>query len=398
MSRYGQNPCEKHFSRAVLVSLIFSLGENQRNIARAAGTVAANVNIVAITEAELPQRPTTSRGGIVKVDTKIRTSDASSSSAVLSILGREVDLKNLLNAEFASQGLHPATDVSSPSSSQQVTTAVGNESVQSGNSVSAPAGGSRHTNSGVSPIGVVVGSAAGGVALVVVAAVVWYKSCRTRHLPTTDSHLFSASPANLASSLQPSDAAGQTSVSMDPTGSSSSGAGSAVTGPLQSLAAPPPEPSNASNAEDENIIGLVYSIDALHDYGFVPGGQAFLPPGGQAMDPAASYHLGAGTWATRCRQALAAPSPVPSAPLSADDWNDIGIIDTVHCSNRRSEAAGNSVETNLEGKCVVCLEHDPVIVLLPCGHLCLCEGCAPVIDRCPLCRREVQEAKRIYRS
>ena len=66
-------------------------------IARAAGTVAANVDIVSITEAELR------RGGIVKVDTKIRTSDASSSSAVLSTLGRGVALKS------AVAGLHSCT-------------------------------------------------------------------------------------------------------------------------------------------------------------------------------------------------------------------------------------------------------------------------------------------------
>ena len=143
------------------------------------------------------------------------------------------------------------------------------------------------------------------------------------------------------------------------------------------LAAPPPEPSNAFNADDGNVNGVVYSIDALDDYGFAPMvGQALLPPGGQAMEPAASYHSGAGTSATGPRQALAAPSPVPSAPSSADDWNAIEIID----DNRRSEEAGNSVMSDLEDKCVVCLEHDPVMVLLPCGHLCLCEGCAPVID------------------
>ena len=375
-------PVDSQFFVAFAVTMPYSKaefgadkqGRYEVAIARAAGTVAANVDIVSITEAELR------RGGIVKVDTKIRTSDASSSSAVLSTLGRGVALKNLLNAALAAQGLQPATDVSSPSSNHV------------GTSVSAPARGSGHTNSGVPSESVIVGSAAGGVALVVAAIIVWYKRCRTRHVPTASHPFFSASSAILAFS---SDAGGQTAVPMHPMGSPSSGAGNAVTGPLQSLAAPPPEPSNAFNADDGNVIGVVYSIDALDDYGFAPMvGQALLPPGGQAMEPAASYHSGAGTSATGPRQALAAPSPVPSAPSSADDWNDIEIID----DNRQAEGAGNSVMSDLEDKCVVCLEHDPVMVLLPCGHLCLCEGCAPVIDRCPLCRRDVQEAKRIYRS
>ena len=287
-------PVDSQFFVAFAVTMPYSKaefgadkqGRYEVAIARAAGTVAANVDIVSITEAALR------RGGVVKVDTKIRTSDASSSSAVLSTLGRGVALKNLLNAALAAQGLQPATDVSSPSSSQQLTTAADD------NSISAPAGESGHISSGVPSDSVIVGSAAGGAALGVAAVVVWYKRCRTCHVPTASHPFFSASSAILAFS---SDAGGQTAVPMHPMGSPSSGAGNAVTGPLQSLAAPPPEPSNAFNADDGNVIGVVYSIDALDDYGFAPMvGQALLPPGGQAMEPAAIYHLGI--------------SPVPSAP------------------------------------------------------------------------------------
>ena len=41
--------------------------------------------------------------------------------------------------------------------------------------------------------------------------------------------------------------------------------------------------------------------------------------------------------------------------------------------------------------CVVCLEEDTAeIVILNCGHLCLCKDCSPrVIDICPMCRGKI---------
>ena len=102
------------------------------------------------------------------------------------------------------------------------------------------------------------------------------------------------------------------------------------------LAAPPPEPSNAFNADDGNVIGVVYSIDALDDPGFVPMvGQALLPPGGQAMEPAASYHSGAGTSATGPRQAL---SVTEALRKLAQRWQETG--DVSHgCSSQYQESA-----------------------------------------------------------
>lgn len=37
--------------------------------------------------------------------------------------------------------------------------------------------------------------------------------------------------------------------------------------------------------------------------------------------------------------------------------------------------------------CVVCLAAPRDVILLECGHICLCEGCAKQIDACPLCRK-----------
>ena len=47
-------------------------------------------------------------------------------------------------------------------------------------------------------------------------------------------------------------------------------------------------------------------------------------------------------------------------------------------------------------ECVICLEKAAVVALIPCGHRCVCEGCAPSLRSCPMCRQPVREAKRIF--
>lgn len=41
--------------------------------------------------------------------------------------------------------------------------------------------------------------------------------------------------------------------------------------------------------------------------------------------------------------------------------------------------------------CAVCMETERSITLRPCGHMCLCVGCAPIQSICPICRADVTE-------
>ena len=43
-------------------------------------------------------------------------------------------------------------------------------------------------------------------------------------------------------------------------------------------------------------------------------------------------------------------------------------------------------------ECVICWEAVPDVVLQPCGHMCVCSGCAALLagSSCPICRCEVQ--------
>lgn len=39
--------------------------------------------------------------------------------------------------------------------------------------------------------------------------------------------------------------------------------------------------------------------------------------------------------------------------------------------------------------CKICLDQVADIIFLPCGHMVSCGQCAPALNRCPICRKEI---------
>jgi serine/threonine protein kinase len=61
------------------------------------------------------------------------------------------------------------------------------------------------------------------------------------------------------------------------------------------------------------------------------------------------------------------------------------------------QGAFSEVSTNSGSECVVCLGGEAVVAIMPCGHRCVCEGCATLqMLQCPVCRQPVQDMKRIF--
>ena len=46
--------------------------------------------------------------------------------------------------------------------------------------------------------------------------------------------------------------------------------------------------------------------------------------------------------------------------------------------------------------CVVCIDAPRTNVLIPCGHLCLCEEHAQATQQCPICRSHVDSQHRVF--
>lgn len=48
-------------------------------------------------------------------------------------------------------------------------------------------------------------------------------------------------------------------------------------------------------------------------------------------------------------------------------------------------------------KCIACTDQDKDTVL-NCGHVCLCHECAPRVNRCPMCRANITERRRVFQG
>jgi Zinc finger, C3HC4 type (RING finger) len=46
--------------------------------------------------------------------------------------------------------------------------------------------------------------------------------------------------------------------------------------------------------------------------------------------------------------------------------------------------------------CVICLENEAIMAIVPCGHTAFCNGCITKCTQCPICRAPIQGVLRIY--
>ena len=95
-----------------------------------------------------------------------------------------------------------------------------------------------------------------------------------------------------------------------------------------------------------------------------------------------------------------------------DDWKIANYIDGDQFAqyqtaqkNILEAKASESVDQLLDHlqPCVVCLDQPPTILIMPCGHKCLCEKDADILMRkpkrdrvCPLCRNPISGVQRVY--
>ena len=69
----------------------------------------------------------------------------------------------------------------------------------------------------------------------------------------------------------------------------------------------------------------------------------------------------------------------PSAPSLLEEYED------------RSPSAPNMGALYMESECVVCLEKASAIILIPCGHVCVCYNCSLPLTECPMCRTGIYD-------
>jgi hypothetical protein len=57
----------------------------------------------------------------------------------------------------------------------------------------------------------------------------------------------------------------------------------------------------------------------------------------------------------------------------------------------------NVLKTRNSNACTICWDHDAIVAAMPCGHLCLCEGCSNGMLECPICRTKIDQKVKIFR-
>lgn len=67
------------------------------------------------------------------------------------------------------------------------------------------------------------------------------------------------------------------------------------------------------------------------------------------------------------------------------------------------DVAGLSLQEQLrrlqeERTCKVCMDKEVSIVFIPCGHLVVCQECAPSLRKCPICRGIIKGTVRTFLS
>ena len=63
--------------------------------------------------------------------------------------------------------------------------------------------------------------------------------------------------------------------------------------------------------------------------------------------------------------------------------------------NGQRLAEERAAEEEEQGMCASCWGAEAVVAMVPCGHKCACEGCAPDMERCPMCRAAVEGRVRV---
>ncbi|NXY22514.1 LRSM1 ligase, partial [Atrichornis clamosus] len=78
-------------------------------------------------------------------------------------------------------------------------------------------------------------------------------------------------------------------------------------------------------------------------------------------------------------------APEPSAPVEEPPSPAGPTAPPLHWDEKKSE-------------CVVCMEREPQMIFLPCGHVCCCQQCCERLHTCPLCRQDIAQHIRIFHS
>jgi hypothetical protein len=73
---------------------------------------------------------------------------------------------------------------------------------------------------------------------------------------------------------------------------------------------------------------------------------------------------------------------------------DVSVI--CNDSHTTSGVRANSLQTEINNPCIVCLSHARDQIFLPCAHVVCCLSCSIELDQCPYCRVNIEQNTRVF--
>jgi len=75
--------------------------------------------------------------------------------------------------------------------------------------------------------------------------------------------------------------------------------------------------------------------------------------------------------------------------------NNVQNVRSIRAQRHREEQSYIMGEQQ-QKMCVICLTEPKCTLLVPCRHLCVCEGCGKEINQCPVCRSHIKQRTLVY--
>lgn len=93
-----------------------------------------------------------------------------------------------------------------------------------------------------------------------------------------------------------------------------------------------------------------------------------------------------------------APQPLPEQEREGSSPGGTGSNTTQSTEESITLPGTPELQERPENMCIVCLEAPKNTVLFPCRHLCSCARCSVRLERCPLCRKDIEHRVEVWVS
>jgi len=68
---------------------------------------------------------------------------------------------------------------------------------------------------------------------------------------------------------------------------------------------------------------------------------------------------------------------------------------------KQSHSTIQTLRNEYDRGCVICMNENATVVMVPCGHMCVCRTClqsSHVLSNCPICRAPIIKKQNVYMS